>query len=436
MLRCARICSTCVLAAAYGADRSSPKWTLEASADNAGSILGQEQHILDPGVAVSLLSTKQILQPAPGGAVSSIDFLRKAAGDSNPSPQTRGESALKPLKRDTPGWLAKIKDFPQGMHKVLSMTPGHMLASAAEAVGKVSPVKLPKEGEILDMFIVKEWTTTTYTKLGIFLSAILLFVAQSFAAGDFAFSSSTCKDESGLPQEPTWPSAEPASVFTLETRGLLIAGAAAGSHAEIRGPADCPSLRAVMSADSSGHRMKVVLPGSGEPLMILGPVRSWHSPQVMSVQRASTGVIGYLEPRGPGRWALCRDGSTELILKCDPWQRSVEVHALVQMQVQPREAPRLDEFEIEEEDEGEDGDGAPAGASSSGEMSRPGNQRLVARAMLRNCDSGGGALCLDIAEIVIAAREEVVLPLSCIVAALLMSPEMLDVPAGPGVCRR
>lgn len=477
MLRCALICSACLLTAAYDA-ASALKVTLEASADlharhgdsdldaasfaiqlaatmqkdssseaediaNVGDhderpIANEEQHVLDPGVAVSLLASKRHWQPATVAADVDSDSLRWAAGDSAPSKllsQARGEAALTPSKLDdqselpsAKGWLTKLERFPQGVHEVLSMTPGHMVAAATETVKKVSPVKIPNQADVVDMFTIKTWTTTTYTKLGIVLSAILLFVAQSIAAGDFTLSSCKSKDERGLPQESTWPSAEPASVFTLEAQGLLAAASATGGRAEIRGPADCPSLCAALSADRRGHLMKIGLSSDVDPLMILGPVRSWRNPEVMSVQRTSTGVIDSLEPLGPGRWALRRDGHTELVLKCDPWQRSVEVRALVQTHVQPREAPKLEEFEIEEEDgeEKDDGNVTPAKVSSVGEAVSLGGQRLIARATLRSCESAGGALSSDVVDVAMAAGEEVALPLSCIVAVLLMSPDILD----------
>lgn len=401
----------------------------EGSHHNARHIEQEEQHVLDPGVAVSLLSTRRHGHPAAVVAEVESDFLRKAADHraySKFALPPRGEAATSQAKWDNQskwqpakGWLMKLKSFPQGVHMVLSMTPGHMVAAATETVKRVSPVKLPNQADVVDMFTIKTWTTTTYTKLGIVLSAIVLFMAQSFAAGDFALSPCrSAKVERGLPQESAWPSAEPASLFTLDAQGLLVAASSAGGIAEIRGPADCPSLCAALSTDrQDGHLLKIGLSSKVDPLMILGPVRSWHVPEVMPVQRTSTGVIDSLEPLGPGRWALKRDGHTELVLKSDPWQRSVEVRAQMRTHTQPPKAPKLEEFEIEDEDgeESDDGEAVPLGG-----------QRLIARATLRSCESAGGALSSDVVDIVMAAGEEVALPLSCIVAALLMSPDILD----------
>lgn len=408
--------------------------------DHSKRAISGDQYVLDPGVAVSLLTTKRHLQPAVGAADAAIgiDFLRKAVEEhatSKPS-KARGELAHKPSKWDArskmplaTSWLAKLEQLPQGVHSVLSMTPVHMVAAATEAVEKISPVKLPKQADVVDMFTVKTWTTMTYTKLGIGLSAILLLVVQSFAAGDFALGSCKGRDERGLPQESTWPAAEPASVFTLGAQSLLCAAAAAG-RAEIRGPADCPPLRAATSADRRGQLMRIGLASSADPLMTLGPVRCWRTPEVLPVQRTSTGVIDYLEPLEPGRWALRRDGHTELLLKCDPWQRSVEVRALVQTHTKLQVSPKLEEFEIDEAEDDDDEEGSKVLAdATTGEALRPGGQRLIARATLKSFESAGGALSSDSIEIAIAAGEEAALPLSCIVGALLMSPDILDVRA-------
>lgn len=470
MLRYVSLSSACIVAVAFTGGRPTQRRTLAALADAspdealfaaqyaavmdveaAGTVGDHDESLesssLDPGVAVSLLATKRRARvSSPPGAATTADLLRE------------DELALKfagweAKSKKTPGLAGKLEHSAKAVHKALSTSPGHMFGAVVDA----SPVNLPNEGAIVDRITDQTWSAATYAKLGVAFATLLFVFAQSFTAGDLVVGSTKGRGERERPQQCPRPSAEPAPMFTLEPQGLLLAGAGRGGHAEIRGPAPAfgpPALRASIFADKRGQFLKVG-PGDGEPLVVLGPVESWRSPQVMSVQRTSTGIIDSLEPLGAGHWALRRDGHTELSLKCDNQQRTVELRAPVGAQARNRiPLPRLEEFVLEEDEEEEDGPiereeqrggsrplarGASVASSGGGVASAAGGiqaseQRLVARAKLKTCSAGGGAgavFDVDVLEFSFAAGDEVVLPLSCIVAALLMSPDVLGTPPGP-----
>lgn len=320
----------------------------------------------------------------------------------------KGGPIVKPANWDVQQKAGPLPKTLQAMHDVLSMSPGGVFAATAGAVAKKSPFPLPKmagaDGSgVLDAMTTKSWPSAVYAQLLVMSVAMVFFVLQSFSADDLAPPLKSKKHERCSPPADAWVSTEPATVFV--TRAARLVGMAGCSDAaEIRGPVGCSVLHAVVSQEGGRKVLNISSTASGaEPLVTVGPVSDWSVPQSVGVCRMSTGAVSSLELLAAGQWVLRRDGISVFTIKCDAQQGTLEV--LVPSKPFVSEDTHDDGLSL-----------------SADETCQP-SQRTVARAALKHCDAGA-AFNFDSVEIAIASGDEVVLPLACLIATILMSPEV------------
>lgn len=316
----------------------------------------------------------------------------------------------------------------KAVHHALSMSPSSVLeASKAKISAKrghegLHAAPAGDGSSFVDWLTAKAWSRAAMAQLAAGVLALFFVVAQTLA-GDLLDAPLKLKRKKLEDQDNRWAeekrpspwvSEEPASLFAAHA-GRLCGIAGEGGLAEIRGPLDCPVLHAAVAIEEDGNTFRIGSTSTGaEPLMIVGPVPSAGVPKAVAVHRTSTGAAGSLERLGGGLWALRRDGKVELTIKCDVSAHVIEVFRPV------RVLPKITHhaaFEPEEKKQDEEARLREAECCS---------ERLVARSALRRCDRDGEVLDFDILEIAIAVCEEVVMPLTCILAVLLMTPDFME----------
>lgn len=362
------------------------------------------------------------------GELDDVALLQTEVSSGQAAP--RGP-VVRPAGWDASAHAGALPKALQAVHNALSMSPSTVLAvskakiSTADGQATNMHKASAQDGSpVVDWLTVRPWSSATVAQMTIGVLALLVVVAQSFSAGDLfdaplKLKKKRLEDQASAPVEEDkwlspWLSEEPASLFVAHA-GRLLGIAGQGGLAEIRGPLDCPVLHAAVAIEDDGNTLRIGSTSTGaEPLMIVGPVLAVGVPAAVAVHRTSTGAAGSLEPLGSGRWALRRDGQVALSIKCDVEAHVLEVCLPASTNLVPKVARETAHpLFLTPDDQEPEAEADPSG------------DRMVARAALRRCERGSMVRDFDVLEIAVAVGEEVVMPLTCILAVLLMTPDFV-----------